>query len=65
MKVKHLPANHELARRLHDYPCFYITAAISKMKRAWSFKPESVLLVRCGSLVFNVTDCPEIYNQAN
>jgi hypothetical protein len=49
-------------RRLFEFPSFPLNTPISSIKRSRGLKPEDVLLICCRGFIFDVSSCPEIYN---
>lgn len=62
MKTKYLKVKDGERLNIDCFPNIHKSGSIKGMKALyWRHNP---LLVRCGSYIYNVQDCPEIYNQA-
>ena len=58
-RVKYLPVSEGKALGIDKFPNFDASGSVRGMKEKYYGK--DALLVRCGSLIYNVTSQPDIY----
>ena len=63
MKTKTIYVKDKERLKLSEYPNFNKNGSIVGMKNKYYGK--NALLVRCGNWIYNVSDSPEIYDQAH
>ena len=64
MRVKYVYKEDKERLRLSDFPNFSASGSVYGMKKL--YYGTDALLVRCGSWIYNVSRCPEIYyNEAH
>jgi hypothetical protein len=63
MRVKYLYKQDGKRLNISHFPNFSITGSIQGMKD--KYYGNDVLLVRCGSWIYNVTSQPDIYDKAH
>ena len=64
MRVKYVYKEDKERLNLSDFPNFSATGSVYGMKK--KYYGMDALLVRCGSWIYNVSRCPEIYyNEAH
>lgn len=59
MRVKTIYIADKPKCNLSSFPNFHISGSIKGMKEKYYGK--DALLVKCGSYIYNVSDCPDIY----
>lgn len=59
MRCRYLKKSVGAAVGIADFPNFHKSGSIAGMKKL--YYGRGALLVRCGSYIYNVTDCPSIY----
>ena len=59
MRVKYLPVSEGRAIGIDKFPNFHKGGSIKGMKEKYYGK--NALLVKCGSYIYNVSSCPDIY----
>lgn len=62
MRTKRMTKEEGLRCNISRFPNFHKSGSVRGMKRLYYGK--NVLLVRCGSYIYNVTSEPTIYHQA-
>ncbi len=60
--LRHLEATDKNLAMLFNYPNFHKSGSIRGMKKLYYGK--DALLVKCGSYIYNVSGCPDIYHKA-
>ncbi|MBQ3543469.1 MAG: hypothetical protein IJA34_00530 [Lachnospiraceae bacterium] len=59
MRVKTIYIADKPKCNLSSFPNFHISGSIKGMKEKYYGK--DAFLVKCGSYIYNVSDCPDIY----
>lgn len=59
MRVKQLSVKSGMRNHIDKFPNFHTSGSVTGMKKL--YYGENALLVRCGSYIYNVSECPNIY----